>query len=856
MCASRHAVSVVLLLIATTHALGAEPAPLFPFVLPWDDASKSAVDVSGLNDRPAGKLGPVVARDGHLYTGAKRFRIVGVNLCFGANFPTHADAQKVAARMSKFGINCVRFHHMDMQTPPSGLVKADKATLDPGQLDKLDYLISRLKAHGIYADLNLHVSRTYPDAPTWEGMPSFLKGIDNVDPRLIALQKNYARDLLTHRNPYTKNRYADEPAVALVEINNENALIHEWWNGGLDTLPNPYRSDFATRWNDWLKTKYRDTASLQKAWGATEEPLGPELLSNGDFARGTVGWTLERHEGAQAEAKVVGDSPRAFVVTVAKPGSAGWHVQVNQSGLKFRSDHPYTLTFRARADAPRRVALGAGQAHEPWQPLWTTEAALSTQWKTFQYVFRPSETDDRARVGFSNLAASAGRVEFAAVSLRRGGVVGLDPKAALGSLPFIPKTDYSRLTPEAQRDWIAFLWDQEERYWTGMYRYLKDDLKVVAPVLGTQMGWSPAPIQAKLDVVDSHAYWQHPNFPGRPWDMNNWTVNNLPMTGRADGGTLPALALSRVVGKPFICTEYNHSAPNTFAAETLPLIFAFAALQDWDGVFVFAYSHRGDDWDAGRISSFFDIDQDPVKMASLPAAAALFLRGDLASTARPITATVGLAPALDVTRRTGPGFRADHFGIERNKALSGSVGMSLPGIVAARTPPTVGRLNNPSWNWHGAANDEYVTVDTARSKLLATRQDAGKGHDLSGVVVTPGNNRQRFAVITLTALDAADFRSPGRILITATGQVENTGMRWTSPAHESVGADWGRRPSLVEGIPAVITFPVAANRLRAFALDEHGRRRRPLTITGESPHATLKLGPEQKTLWYEAEIVP
>ena len=49
-----------------------------------------------------------------------------------------------------------------------------------------------------------------------------------------------------------------------------------------------------------------------------------------------------------------------------------------------------------------------------------------------------------------------------------------------------------------------------------------------------------------MDVIDSHAYWQHPHFPGRAWDMNDWTVKNLPMAGREDGGTLPGLALQRV----------------------------------------------------------------------------------------------------------------------------------------------------------------------------------------------------------------------------------------------------------------------------------------------------------------------
>ena len=66
---------------------------------------------------------------------------------------------------------------------------------------------------------------------------------------MIELQKKYARDLLTHVNPYTKTAYTDEPAVAFVEINNENALFAEWGWGKLDSLPEPYATTFRKLWN-------------------------------------------------------------------------------------------------------------------------------------------------------------------------------------------------------------------------------------------------------------------------------------------------------------------------------------------------------------------------------------------------------------------------------------------------------------------------------------------------------------------------------------------------------------------------------------------------------------------------------
>jgi hypothetical protein len=137
-------------------------------------------------------------------------------------------------------------------------------------------------------------------------------------------------------------------------------------------------------------------------------------------------------------------------------------------------------------------------------------------------------------------------------------------------------------------------------------------------VVGTQLGWSPFPIQQQMDVIDSHAYWQHPHFPGRSWDMDNWTVKNIPMAGAADGGTLPSLALQRVEGKPYICTEYNHSAPNSTLARRFR---SFARTQRFrTGTDLrLRLQPPGRRLGQAVLPSFFDIDQHPVKLASLPA---------------------------------------------------------------------------------------------------------------------------------------------------------------------------------------------------------------------------------------------
>ncbi|MEO6810864.1 MAG: carbohydrate binding domain-containing protein [Isosphaeraceae bacterium] len=829
-------------------AAGKEPPPLIPFVLPWDDHGAGPTNVSAWLDKPAGAHGPVVVKDGHLFDGRKRLRLLGVNVAFGANFPKHDDASKVAARMAKFGINCVRFHHMDMQTTPSGVFSKDGCTLDPSQLDKLDFFIAELKKNGIYTDLNLHVSRTYPDRPKWEGMPGFFKGVDNFDPSMIAMQRQYARDLLTHRNPYTKTRYIDEPAVALIEINNENALIQDWWGGRLDAMPSVYKDELARQWNAWLSAKYPDAESLRRAWGAFETPLGAEILANADFSQGLKGWTLEQHEGAKASAKVEPNGPGkkpALTIEVQQPGKESWHVQCNHPGIRLEGDRPYTLSFLAKSDQDRRIIVSAMQAHPPWTTLWSAPVSLTTIWQEYRFTFQPSAGDTRGRIGFGGLGSEVARYQLADVSLKAGGVLGFRPGEAYGRIEFVRKAEFSARTAEGQRDWVRFLCDVETRYWTGMARFLKDDLKAGALIVGTQMGWSPPQVQANLDVIDSHAYWQHPHFPGKPWDPDNWTVKNLPMAGLSGGGTLPNLGLARVQGKPFLCTEYNHAAPNTYSSEAFLLLATYAALQDWDGIFPFAYSHRLDGWDEGRIPSFFDIDQHPTKMATLPPAAAIFLRGDvppapMASFARPRSEQL-----IEAIRRSGPGVRADAFGVPRDQALTRRVGLDLEGSQEVR------QSNGPlPWSWQ----DGVVTVDTPRSKVVIGSVKSGP-FDLSGVTIDPKPNRQDWAAITLTSIEGDAIGSPGRILVTATGFVENTEMGWKDAEKTTVGRDWGKRPSLVEGVPATITLPVSATKVRAWALDERGGRQSEVKVRASGSKAVVEIGPAARTLWYEIIII-
>ncbi|HUV37966.1 MAG TPA: hypothetical protein VMY39_00055, partial [Planctomycetota bacterium] len=263
-----------LVVIACCLAAGAAWAEeRFAFVVPGDDATSTATDFSGLSPQPAGADGFVTIRDGHFATRSGRLRIWGVNTCFGASFPTHEEAEKTAAHLAKLGINGVRMHHHDtgarwfrgvMGVPVNG-----HRGLDPAALERQDYFLDQLHRHGIYANLNLHVSRTFDEQDGFDvtGLPRdcrYSKYVLYFEPRMRSLFKEFCRDYLTHVNPYRRLRRVDDPGVAMIEITNENSFSTRG-PALAASLPEPYRGEFRKQWNAWLRKHYATTDALRVA---------------------------------------------------------------------------------------------------------------------------------------------------------------------------------------------------------------------------------------------------------------------------------------------------------------------------------------------------------------------------------------------------------------------------------------------------------------------------------------------------------------------------------------------------------------------------------------------------------------
>ena len=117
------------------------------------------------------------------------------------------------------------------------------------------------------------------------------------------------------------------------------------------------------------------------------------------------------------------------------------------------------------------------------------------------------------------------------------------------------------------------------------------------------------------DFVDMHSYWQHPHFPGKPWDGNNWRIGNTSMVANASGGTLFRLAAHRVAGMPFTVSEYDHPAPSDYSAELFPMFASVAGVQDWDAIYQFCYGSAGVSVESTKLAGYFSLAPHPGKMA-------------------------------------------------------------------------------------------------------------------------------------------------------------------------------------------------------------------------------------------------
>jgi hypothetical protein len=851
-CAVKFSIFVLLTCAVACNSRAADS--FVPFVIPARPNADSPIAVTSyepiLTDGDR-----LMADGGHFYRAGKRVRLWGVNLSFGANLPTHEDAPFVAARMAAAGVNTVRCHHLDTSRWPRGVWNAaDGKEIAPEALDRLDFFINQLAIHGIFVNLNLHVGRAHSE---YLGLPETNGQYDKIynifTPELVDAQKNYARQMLSHVNPYRGVRYADDPAVAIVEITNENSFF--MWSGEetLRTLPPHYAGILQKQFNAWLVNHYGSNEKLRETWSEGVQQLGENLLINGDLkmpgAAGSVpnNWRLEQHEGCLASlSRRQYKSKDVLFIGIEKADDTQWHLQLNQGGLSLEAGQYYTVIFEAAGDRPRQLGCNVGQAASPWGNLGLSrQAELTDQWQTFSFGFIAAADENNARLNFA-FSGSAAPVYLANVQLRPGGRMGLAEGEELhaGSVALFADNE----SPRRTTDRMCFLAETEKNYFDGMRSFIKSDLGSGALVTGTIV-FGPLGLytQSDMDFIDTHAYWQHPRFPGRPWDAENWLIDQKPMTDYPDEATVFDLAAERLGNKPFTLSEYNHPAPLDSQAECVPVIASFAAAQDWDGVWLYTYSHSSDEWEREYMYSYFDIDTNPAKWAFMRAGTAIFRHGGI----RPLSG-ISMIPLTDsgdmLTSLVNLHIRQDRdmFGvlteraqITRLKMLEARIALTFSGQADSKDP-----------DGSGSVLDWFIEHDRGFYAAWGTSAWVFAGHASRFEASTDGKvsvTSPSFVAMTVTALDDTAINESSKILVTACGRCENTGMIF-SDDRRTVGRNWGQPPVQIETVETVMVLPEGQWKCQALGPD--GMPSGNVPATDRSGKGLLRLSPQYKTMWY------
>ena len=189
-------------------------------------SEKAMLDLSYLNT-PIGKNDPFISVDknGDFGKGADPIRFWAINSNAQRN-SSHAELIQHGRWLAKRGVNLVRWHgHL-----PTDKQKKD-TTLDAVNdqaLDECFKLVAAMRENGIYTCLSPYWGTHTKNKKSW-GLSHIendsLTAVVFWDKRVQEAYKGYLRTLYTTVNPYTGIALRDDPAVAIIQLQNEDSIL-------------------------------------------------------------------------------------------------------------------------------------------------------------------------------------------------------------------------------------------------------------------------------------------------------------------------------------------------------------------------------------------------------------------------------------------------------------------------------------------------------------------------------------------------------------------------------------------------------------------------------------------------------
>ena len=827
----------------------------------------------GLQDAPAGKHGPVIARPDGTFAYEKKpqepVRFYGVNFCFSAHYIPHEQADRLAERLARVGYNAIRVHHHEgeLVSPGSGL-NSMPVNKPPARTE----VLKKFEAPSHQAEKFCSRMRGYLHPPTSGAYVFWISGDDSGHLSLSSDEK-----------PENKEQIAAVPGWT----------GQREWEKHEQQKSKPVQLEAGKRY--YVETLHREGElgdHLAVAWqppGGKREvipgaSLSPFKGAAGEGKQGTIVWEFWPDEVMTRSTQPRPDKldqihyllaafkKRGIYITtdvyVSRPVLAS-EIWDGAEGRVAMNDFKMLVPVNERAfENWKEFARNFLGTTNPHTGLSLAEdpavgwLSMINEGNPGNFIGRLGARvkPDWQRAWNAFLAKRYGQA--AALEEAWGKAPGGDPQA--GTVPLFSNI-YSN-SPQA-RDLGAFLAETEANIFARMKKFLREELKCKA-LLTNMNGWtnrvSTQAARAEYDYVDDHFYVDHPRFIDRPWSLPSRCPNKSPIAAGAPGGR--HCSFVRLLDKPFTISEYNYSGPGRFRGVGGILTGCLAALQGWDVIWRFTYSHnRGNLFTPSPIG-YFDLATDPLNQAADRAAICLYLRGDMkpaphtvgiAMTSQGVksnkTPNIGLAPSwhsLAWVTRVGTFLLNDTKTVPADIVLpfgAGAEGCS--GGEVLRADPYAGDTGQKALElmrakgWlQGNATDlgnnrlqsdtGEILIDASRDVMVLDTPRTAGGYAPEGATIETDavtvHLDQTYGTVWVSSIDDQPIRQSKRLLLVHLTDLQNSGIHFGEKARQTLFR-WGGLPHLVHDGTATVRVKLAeAGQAKVWELATSGRRVAPV----------------------------
>ena len=390
-----------------------------------------------------------------------------------------------------------------------------------------------------------------------------------------------------------------------------------------------------------------------------------------------------------------------------------------------------------------------------------------------------------------------------------------------------------------------FVQEREQAFAARIKAVVRGELGCQAPLTslnGTSYPLAYMEVRASAyDYADDHFYVDHPSFLETKWQLPSSLQNKNPLKESNCG--VQACSARRLFDRPYTVTEFNFSGPGRYRGVGGMATGALGAVQDWSGIWRFAWSHGegGITSPQNKTMGFFDVSGDPLSLSAERAAICLYLRRDLPVLEKAYIARV--PPDMVAGPVSGntegmwfpcrwAGWHAQLGYVVSNAVPEGAIDAgAYPGVKSATSDTVRNALGLGDELPAGVGGALDIDPDTGAFRIDTSRTSGGfaeRGSVDAGTLAFELEGAA--ATVWASSLDGLPLRTSRHILLTHLTDVQNTNITYADDTLTTV-LSWGKLPHLMRSGAAHVRLRVASGTFTVHALASDGERLRAVPAT-------------------------